>query len=150
MDNLFLQIGFAIQFIVVLVIYFHSASFYKSMSRMILQTLASISTTRAEVEFLVQLQKVQFKEKNHLTYHENVISDFLRAFNFENFTIKKEADGYYIDIYDYNGKRILTETELDYLHDDVDTTLKIAYFKSGEVKSSKIQIVPKDSNPKTE
>ena len=62
MDNLFLQIGFAIQFIVILVIYFHSASFYKSMSRMILQTLASISTTRAEVEFLVQLQKVQFKE----------------------------------------------------------------------------------------
>ena len=81
MDNLFLQIGFVIQFIVVLVIYFHSASFYKSMSRMILQTLASISTTRTEVEFLVQLQKVQFKEKNHLAYHENVISDFLRAFN---------------------------------------------------------------------
>lgn len=142
MEDLFFKVGFGIQFILVLIIYFHSASFYKSMSKMILATLASVSKSRSDLDFLVQIQRSYPKDKDKHSFEINKISDFLKAFNYENFTIGTKDDGIYVNIYDYNGKRILSEIELDYLKEDIDQTIKIAYFKSGEEISSKIQILP--------
>lgn len=141
--DILIQIGLAIQFILILIIYFHNAAFYKSMSRSVVQIASMVSSSKKELDLLTRFSHEQFRSANTKQL-QSLISDFLKMLGYDNFSVAQIENVFFINIYDFTTET-LNDIQLEYLYSLVNATLKIAYFKPGEDKFSHIQIIPEDS-----